>query len=247
MTHDDPVPTRGIGEMLISSRSLHEYRAMFGLTDEDLSRRILDCPGGAAGFTGEVNDRGGDVTACDLAYFGHEAEELAAITAAETDRGNRYVRAHADEYDWTFFTDPDEHRRVRRHAVRKFAADIRRHPQRYVAGRLPSLPFADGSFDLVLSSHLLFSYSDRLDHTFHVDAIAELVRVARGEVRIFPLVTSGSSVLYPRLGELLTDLRGRDIAGDVAEVDYRFQKGAHHMLVCRPLAPRGPEAAGAVP
>ena len=164
MTHDDPVPTRGIGEMLISSRSLHEYRAMFGLTDEDLSRRILDCPGGAAGFTGEVNDRGGDVTACDLAYFGHEAEELPAITAAETDRGNRYVRAHADEYDWTFFTDPDEHRRVRRHAVRKFAADIRRHPQRYVAGRLPSLPFADGSFDLVLSSHLLFSYSDRPVH-----------------------------------------------------------------------------------
>ncbi|MBH0123194.1 methyltransferase domain-containing protein [Rhodococcus sp. CX] len=237
MTHDDPVPAGGIGEMLISSRSLDEYRAMFGLTADDLFRRILDCPGGAAGFTGEVNDRGGDVTACDTAYFGNGAEELAAVAAAETDRGDRYVRAHADEYDWTFFADPDEHRRVRQHAVRKFAADMSRHPQHYVAGRLPSLPFADDSFDLVLSSHLLFSYSDRLDHAFHVDAIVELVRVASGEVRIFPLVASGSSVLYPRLDELLAELRGRNIAGEVVEVDYRFQKGADRMLVCRAAQP----------
>ncbi len=45
MTHDsDDVLRAGIGEMLISSRSLDEYRSMFNLTDEDLSRRILDCP-----------------------------------------------------------------------------------------------------------------------------------------------------------------------------------------------------------
>ncbi|CCW13644.1 hypothetical protein RAJCM14343_5369 [Rhodococcus aetherivorans] len=245
MTHDiDTAPTTGIGEMLISSRSLDEYRSMFNLTDVDLSRTILDCPGGAAGFTSAVNRLGGDVTACDMAYFDRETEQLAVVAVAETDRGNRYIRAHAEHYDWTFFADPDEHARVRRQAVEEFAADIRRHPRRYVAGRLPSLPFPDAAFDLVLSSHLLFSYSDRLDHTFHLDAIRELMRVARGELRVFPLVVSGSSVRYPRVDELLTDLRNHDIAGEVVEVDYRFQRGAHHMLVCRHITSHAPEAAG---
>ncbi|MGV9748360.1 class I SAM-dependent methyltransferase [Rhodococcus zopfii] len=242
MSHDsDPAPTAGIGEMLISSRSLDEYRSMFGLTDEDLSRRILDCPGGAAGFTAAMNRLGGDVTACDMAYVAGEAEQLAAVAEAETDRGNQYVRAHTEQFDWLFFADPDEHQRVRRHAVQEFAADLRRHPRRYVAGRLPSLPFPDAGFDLVLSSHLLFSYSDRLDHTFHVDAIVELMRVARDELRIFPLVASGSSVRYPRLDELLTDLRHHEIAGEVVEVEYRFQRGAHHMLVCRRITAGGRE------
>lgn len=245
MTHDSgPVPTTGIGEMLISSRSLDEYRSMFTLTDEDLSQKILDCPGGAAGFTSAVNHLGGDVTACDIAYFNRETEQLAGRAAAETDRGNRYIRARTDHYDWAFFADPDEHGRVRRQAVQEFAADIRRHPRRYVAGRLPSLPFPDAAFDLVLSSHLLFSYCDRLDHAFHLDAIRELMRLARGELRVFPLVASGSSVRYPRLDELLTVLRDHDIAGDVVEVDYRFQRGAHHMLVCRQITSHGPEVAG---
>lgn len=230
---DNPVRTHGIGEMLISSRSLDEYRAMFNLTDADLARRILDCPGGAAGFTSEVSSLGGDVTACDVAYFEHGADDLAALAAAESDRGNRYVRAHPEQYEWTFFADPDEHQRTRQHAAQQFATHIRRHPHHYVAGLLPSLPFADSSFDLALSSHLLFSYSDVLDHTFHVSAIGELMRVARDELRIFPLVAVGSSTPYPRLDELLADLRARDIAGRVVEVDYHFQSGGNHMLVCR--------------
>lgn len=232
----DQSSTVGIGEMLISSRSLGEYMAMFNLTENDLSRKILDCPGGAAGFTSALNRLGGDVTACDMAYFDREAEQLAGIVAAETSRGNQYIRAHSEHYDWTFFADPEEHLRVRLGATKDFAADIKRNPHSYVAGRLPALPFPDASFDLVLSSHLLFSYSDRLDSAFHLDAITELMRVSRDEVRIFPLVDSGSAALYPHLDTLLTDLRDRGIAGEVVEVEYRFQRGAHHMLVCHHVA-----------
>jgi len=57
-----------------------------------------------------------------------------------------------------------------------------------VAAALPTLPFPDRSFDLVLSSHLLFSYTDRLDVAFHLAALLELARVSRGQVRVFPLV-----------------------------------------------------------
>ena len=81
---------------------------------------------------------------------------------SETERGNRYVRAHPEQYRWSFFSNPDEHLRSRAEAGARFAADLRAHPQRYIAGRLPVLPFPSASFELVLSSHLLFSYADRL-------------------------------------------------------------------------------------
>ena len=232
MTFENDNRVDGIGKMLISSRSLAEYQAMFALTDDDLSVRILDCPSGAADFTSAVSNLGGNVTACDAAYFGNSPDNLATIATSETERGNRYVRAHAEEYEWTFFADPDEHQHVRQHAAQQFAAHIRQHPSHYIPGRLPALPFPDDSFDLVLSSHLLFSYADSLDHAFHLDAITELMRVTSGELRIFPLVAIGSAEPYSQLVELLSELRARGIAGRNVEVDYEFQKGANHMLVC---------------
>ncbi|NLE81745.1 MAG: class I SAM-dependent methyltransferase [Rhodococcus sp.] len=228
-----PTRSNGIGEVVITARSFEEYKAMFALSPDDLTKRILDCPGGAAGFTSEGNSRGGDVIACDVAYSLHTANELAATAEAETDRGNEYVRAHSHDYVWEFFADPDEHQHVRHRAVQGFAADIRRNPNHYVAGRLPSLPFPDSSFDLVLSSHLLFSYADRLDHAFHLDAISELMRVTRDEARIFPLVPVGSSEPYPQLDGLLEELDSRGITARIVSVDYEFQRGATHMLVCR--------------
>lgn len=228
----DHTQSDGIGEMLVTSRSFDEYRAMFALSPDDLTRRILDCPGGAAGFTSEANSRGGDVTACDVVYSKNTVDDLAAVAVAETDRGNEYVRAHSKGYVWKHFTDPGEHRYARQQSVQNFAADIRRRPDRYVGGRLPLLPFADSSFDLVLSSHLLFSYTDRFDDAFHVDAIAELMRVARDELRIFPLVSVGASMLHAGLGSILGDLSVHGIEGRIVEVEYEFQRGANHMLVC---------------
>src|SRR5438093_537560 len=61
---------------------------------------------------------------------------------------------------------------------------------RYVNAELPSLSFADASFDLALCSHFLFLYSDQLDESLHRASIEELCRVARA-VRIFPLVAFG--------------------------------------------------------
>ncbi|MFD6107456.1 hypothetical protein ACFWFQ_32875 [Nocardia salmonicida] len=231
--NDKPAGTGGFGEILVSSRSLGEYQAMFALTEDDLGRRILDCPGGAAGFAAEVMERGGDVTACDIAYFDNGVEHVAATAVAEADRGNEYVRQHADAYRWTFFADPDEHRRARRESAQHFATHTRTSPERYIPARLPTLPFADNTFDLALSSHLLFSYADDLDYTFHHQAIIELARVATTEVRLFPLIPIGSSARYPQLDQLLADLSHSGIRGRIVEVDYEFQAGAHEMLVCQ--------------
>ena len=60
---------------------------------------------------------------------------------------------------------------------------------RYVAGELPRLSFADGTFDLTLVSYLLFAYQDRFDYEFHRHWILEIMRVTRDEARIYPTVT----------------------------------------------------------
>src|SRR5687768_13037831 len=64
---------------------------------------------------------------------------------------------------------------------------------RYLNESLPSLPFADGSFDVALSSHLLFLYSAALSLDFHLAAIREMLRVAK-EARIYPLTQMGGGI-----------------------------------------------------
>ena len=58
---------------------------------------------------------------------------------------------------------------------------------RYIAASLPVLPFRDREFDIALSSHFLFLYTDNLSYDSHVLSVREVLRVA-GEVRIFPLL-----------------------------------------------------------
>ncbi|MGH3854360.1 MAG: methyltransferase domain-containing protein [Pseudonocardiaceae bacterium] len=225
------MPDSGIGAVLVSARSLAEYRAMFALSDADLRRRLLDCPGGAASLTAEVNAAGGDAWACDPIYAHTSTEELATRARADTDRGNRYVRAHPEQYRWSFFADAGDHQRSRSAAITRCTADRRAHPERYVPGELPRLPFADHAFDVVVSSHLLFSYADRLDLAFHRDAIGELMRVTHDELRIFPLVPMGAGG-YPYLDQLLAQLASRGITTQLADLDYEFQAGGNQMLVC---------------
>jgi ubiquinone/menaquinone biosynthesis C-methylase UbiE len=80
-------------------------------------------------------------------------------------------------------------RALRERAAAIFFADFQIHRERYVAGQLPRLPFADSEFDLTLVSYLLFAYQDRFDYEFHRSSILEIMRVTRGEARIYPTVT----------------------------------------------------------
>ncbi|WP_247600280.1 hypothetical protein [Priestia flexa] len=50
------------------------------------------------------------------------------------------------------------------------------------------LPFKDAEFDVLLSVHFLFMYSDRLDYQFHIATVNELLRIMQKEIRLFPLV-----------------------------------------------------------
>jgi hypothetical protein len=60
------------------------------------------------------------------------------------------MSAHLAQYRWSFFSDPDDHYCHRSAAGTRFAIDRRAHPERYLPGELPCLPFAPHTFDLVL-------------------------------------------------------------------------------------------------
>jgi hypothetical protein len=92
-------------------------------------------------------------------------------------------------YRWGYYKSPEYMRELRKHASTIFLSDYKTHPQRYVAGELPRLSFADGQFDLTLVSYFLFAYQTRLSYEFHRDSILEIMRVTRGEARIYPTVT----------------------------------------------------------
>lgn len=222
-----------LGSTLFSARSLAEYRAMFALTDDDLTGRVLDCPGGAASFTADVAASGGTAVAVDVAYD-RPAAELAALARAEAHRGNAYMAGNAERYAWTWFPDLAAHHQTRLDAADAFARDVVAHPERYVAAALPRLPFPDRAFDLVLSAHLLFTYRDRLDADFHLQALLELNRVARAQVRLFPLVEHTGRSNEKLLDQLRARLNEYGVDSDIRRVDYEFQRGASQMLVLQP-------------
>jgi hypothetical protein len=93
------------------------------------------------------------------------------------------------------------------------------------------LPFHDSEFDLALSSHLLFLYSDQLGEAFHDAAASELCRVAP-EVRIFPLLALDGRP-SPYVGRVLARLRSEGRHVSIERVPYEFQKGGNEMMRIR--------------
>jgi len=142
------------------------------------------------------------------------------------------IDLHSDAFVWGWYGSQESRAELRRQAREAFTDDYRRHPQTYVAGALPRLPFTERSFDLALCSHFLFTWSDILDEAWHRAALLELCRVAT-EVRVFPLVVQGSGAAVPFLPALMHHLEGQGLHCAVVTVAYEFQRGADQMLVVR--------------
>jgi len=109
-----------------------------------------------------------------------------------------------------------------------------RRAGRYVVAGLPSLPLADGAFDLALCSHFLFLYSQQRDAAFHMESMRELCRVAR-EVRVFPLLALGGQP-SPHLDATRAAVRADGWYVSIEPVPYEFQRGGNEMLRARRVA-----------
>lgn len=215
-------------------RSYEEYVAMFGLRETDLKLRILGCGDGPAGFNSELTKHGGNVVSVDPIYV-LDAAKIRRRVSETYETVMAEMRENQSDYVWSVISSVEELGCVRMSAMEKFLADYDhgKNDGRYVAGELPSLPFASGTFDIALSSHFLFLYSARLPVEFHLQSLQEMLRVAR-EVRVFPLLTL-DGVPSPHLSFVTESLSSCGFSVEVQRVPYEFQRGGNEALVIKPL------------
>ena len=220
-----------LGGIVPWGRRFDEYEAFFALDDVATGTSIVDVGGGPASFASEAMARGFRVTAVDPVYQAEPQtiRDQFEVTAKAMRAG---MTAASYRFNWKFYGSEERVHLRRRAALDLFLDDFATHGRsRYVTGSLPHLPFADGSFDLALSSHLLFLYGDDLDAGFHVAAMRELLRVAR-EVRVFPLVNLDGRP-SSHLPVVMRALAADGFTPELQHVDFEFQIGATKMLRVR--------------
>jgi SAM-dependent methyltransferase len=177
-----------LDRVVLLGRTFDEYRRYFLLQPHELiGKRILDVAGGVSSFCAEANNLGIKVTAFDPIYS-LSLEKIRERSDPDLESVYQTIGL-VPTYRWGFYKNPDYMRTLRERASNIFFSDFKVHPERYVAGKLPRLPFGDSKFDLTLVSYLLFAYQDRFDYEFHRDSILEIMRVTQGEARIYPTVT----------------------------------------------------------
>ncbi|NML18431.1 SAM-dependent methyltransferase [Azohydromonas caseinilytica] len=213
-------------------RSLAEYQAMFALSEDDLSKRILGCGDGPASFNAEVTAKGGSVISFDPVYA-FSAEQLRSRIAEVYPTIMEQLARNSQDYLWDSVTSVEHVGRLRMQAMDQFLADYETGLKqgRYVQAALPALAFENQAFDLALCSHFLFLYSSQVSREAHLAGVRELCRVAR-EVRVYPLI-SLEGAPSPHLPAVMEALQAEGFEARLAPVPYRFQKGATEMLVLR--------------
>lgn len=210
-------------------RSLHEYTAMFALSQQDLKKRILGCADGPASFNAELTKRGGHVVSVDPIYH-FSADEINTRIDETYLEVLKQVRQNKDEFVWSHIPSVDGLANMRMTAMQAFLVDYASGQKegRYIEASLPTLPFDDGEYELVLCSHFLFLYSAHFSRDFHIQSIKELCRVGK-EARIFPLLQLGATP-SPHLEGVLAGLSQDGFVVRVEDVPYEFQKGGNQML-----------------
>ncbi|MEM6597448.1 MAG: SAM-dependent methyltransferase [Cyanobacteria bacterium P01_C01_bin.69] len=214
-------------------RSFDEYVRMFLLSEADLQCSILSVADGPASFNAEGMERGYRIQSCDPLYaFG--ADEIKVRFNAVVDGIIEQVENTADSWVWSYHASPAALKAHRVEVMERFCEDYEQGRQegRYRVGALPKLDYADACYDIGLSSHFLFLYSEQLDLDFHVGAIADMLRICK-EVRIFPLLTLAQK-RSPYVASVMAQLKQAGYETRIETVDYELQLGGNEMLrICR--------------
>ena len=211
-------------------RSLREYKEMFDLSKEEIAgKKILGCGDGPSSFNTEAEYEDGEVISIDPLYAYSKKEIMQRIDEVAEEVMSQ-VKSNMEKFVWKNIPDVDSLLHMRIEAMMEFLADYEEGKEegRYIDASLPTLPFDDKTFDLALSSHFLFLYSEHLDEAFHKAAIEEMLRVA-DEVRIFPLLTLDNQ-RSPYVENIMERLEKEGYKTEIIKTGYEFQKGANEML-----------------
>ncbi len=210
-------------------RNMNEYKLMFRLNEEDMSKRIAGFGDGPACFNCEMTERNGNVTSFDIIYQFSRSDIEKRIEEVRFEVMQQ-MRENTDNYVWKNIKDLDDLENTRMSAMRKFLSDYEkgRSEGRYVFHELPNkLPYADSYFDIGLSSHFLLMYTS-LGYDFHIASMTEMLRVCK-EIRIFPIVdldANGTDLIKNVIAYFQKNYRT-----EIVETEYEFQKGDNKLLI----------------
>lgn len=215
--------------MLLWGHSLADYKQMFALSDEDLTKTILDYGAGPASFNAEMTQNGGHVISCDEAYH-QSAADLDSLFQSEFAHMQKYIEMHRDKFHWDAIGDHDALKQDRTSTMNKFIKDFAegKAAGRYRHDVCPDLGFSDNQFDIIVASHAMFITHADKEPEYLVEAIIELCRVGN-DIRLFPLLDSDGNN-SPLVGPVLLAMQHKGYNCEVREVDYHFQKGGNAML-----------------
>jgi len=218
-----------IDDFAFIGRTFTEYRRMFDLDPGRwVGNRVLDCPAGPCSFISEAQDRGIDACGVDTMYDRSPAV-LSEICTADIETAMAALEGIEDLYVWEFYDDVSELAAYRELAASRFLRDYTHNGERYVAADLPTTPFGEDEFNLVLSAHFLFLYDDRLSRQFHLETAKELSRISR-QLRIFPL-HGFDAEQSDLVGDVVERLRSAGHTAEIRSVPFEFQQGGDEMLV----------------
>ncbi len=208
--------------------SLRDYHQMFDLSDEDLSRKILDYPGGISSFNAELAQQGVFVISGDALYsrsrdvLSVESDELFQANCQMFRDHQERIKGHDESVIETIFNDWLLSKQI-------FLDDYERGYEegRYRAIESLLLPFDDDQFELALCTDFL-ALSQTIPQFTTESLVAELCRVAE-EVRVYPLMTTEGK-MHPALGSVMLSLQQQNFGVEVREVTYDQQVGGNAML-----------------
>lgn len=218
-----------IDKIAFIGRSYDEYMKMFDLDLNYLmNKKILDCAAGASSFTSEISNMGLNGIATDILYD-NETDVLEKKFKNDLLKVLKAFSGVDDLYVWDYFKTPNKLRNHRIYTYQTFMNHYRKEKHsKYIKSELPKLPFKNSEFSLVLSSHFLFLYDDRLSYEFHKDSIQEMIRISK-EIRIFPLV-GFDGMKSSFVDKIIQFCFYNGAKVQILKVPYEFMRGGNEMM-----------------
>lgn len=247
MNEHEAMKNFAFDEVLFLGRDFTEYQKMFNLNPSQLKgKRVLDCAAGPSSFAIEASMYDINVISCDPMY-GASSDELAQRCRTDFEKvGERQARASHLFHDYALSSQfKDRKKKSRDLFIRDYALGAKQ--ARYVHGQLPSLPFENDSFDLVLCANFLFLYTPLetggmlnaalFDYDFHVKALTELVRISNDEIRIYPIQGPHKEQHHNYIQDLMHEKTLDGLNFSFEPVTYRDIRNAHELLVIKRVKP----------
>lgn len=210
-----------------------EYQAMFDLIEEDFTRRIFEFGCGTSALNATIKNKAKKIVSCDPLFKLHKTQLIADVQKMFQQRVEQIFQ-NPTELNVIDYGGIEAFIEDRRKGCELFFEDYEqgKDEKRYIDISTGQLPFANFSFDYVLSSHYFFSLDNASEEkekiSQHLKDIMELARIG-SEIRIFPVMDRIGRI-SPLLGPVLLGLQQANFGVEVREVPYKLYPKGNAML-----------------